>query len=134
MIVGGEFIHANFYGDIVGEYMYAKWRWFRIFISNGVIWILCIKWFRMFIYIQWWWCWWVVVEHVHNVSYVHAWVLGCLHPGVWFEYFVFNGLGYLYPVVWFEYFVLNGYDVFVASWGDNMLLLVMVPCPYRSHV
>jgi hypothetical protein len=71
----------------------------------------------------------------NSVSYVHAsWVLGCLHPVEWFEYFVFNGLGYLYPVVWFEYFVFNGYDVFVASWGDDLLLLVMVPCPYRSCV
>jgi len=40
-----------------------------------------------------------------------------------------GGLGYLFQVEWFEYFVCNGYDVFVASWGDD-LLLVMVPCPY----
>jgi len=26
LIVGGEFIHANFDGDIVGECMYAKRR------------------------------------------------------------------------------------------------------------
>jgi len=33
LIVGGEFIHANFDGDIVGECMYVKWRWYKILLK-----------------------------------------------------------------------------------------------------
>jgi len=50
-----ELLHSND-GDIDGECMYAKWRWFRMFISNegenddGEF----------------------IVEHVHSESYVHA--------------------------------------------------------------
>ena len=47
MIVGGEFIHANIDGDLVGECMYAKWWW--------------------------WWGDYCLCEHMHWVeSYVHA--------------------------------------------------------------
>ena len=49
-----ELLHAND-GYIDGECMYAKWRWFRIFISNE-----CENDGEF------------IVEHVHSESYVHA--------------------------------------------------------------
>jgi len=103
---------------MVNAYL-QKWRWFRIFISNGVIWILCIQCLRIYIYIyiQWWWCWWVLVEHVHSVSYFHAsWVLG-----------------YLYPVEWFEYFVFNGYMMFLLH-HEAKTCCWWWYCPCRSRV
>ena len=57
-----------------------------------------------------------VVEYMYGVLYVHAWVVGCLHP-----------------VVWFEYFVFNGYDVQLTSWGDD-LGGDLVPHACRSRV
>ena len=47
-----ELLQAND-GDIDGKCIFSKMKWFRIFISSGVIGILCIQWFKIFIYIQW---------------------------------------------------------------------------------
>jgi hypothetical protein len=63
--------------DVVGEWMYAKWRWFRISI-----------------YIQWWWCLWVCCW---TSAYVHAFISCGIFISSW-----------------------GDYDVLLASWGDGL--------------
>jgi len=70
-----------------------------------------------YIYIQWWWCWWVC-------CWTCVWCVICSCMSL--RMFTSSGVIWILCIQWF-------YDVFVASWGDN-LLLMMVSCPFRSRV
>ena len=98
LIVGGESIHANFDGDIVGECMYAKYRWYRILYPMMLVNVLLNICFG--------------VE-----SYFHAYMVDDVFVASWVD-----------DIVVIDGFYIRVDDVFVASWVDDIVVVDGTVC------
>ena len=66
--VGGEFIHANFNGDIVGECMYAKWWWWR---GELFMWTYALSRVICSCIHDWWW--WILYPRLMVADFISNW-------------------------------------------------------------
>ena len=106
LIVGGEFIHANFDSDIVGECMYAKWRWYMILYPMlvSVLLNICLG-----------------VE-----SYIHAYMVDV--NGFYIRVDDVFVASWVDGVVVVDGFYIRVDDVFVASWVDDIVVVDGTVC------